>query len=96
MKIILYYGGNSKKDTDDYDRLMELLEFTEIEMERVPNKGETITLYLEDCRITADVTHVYPHYCPVGNKFIRERAWGESYGISLDNAEIVECYCKKK
>ena len=94
MKIVLYYGGNTKGDTPtpNYDLLMELLEYAEIDMQRVPNKGETITLYFGNCRITADVTHVFPHYCPAGNKYIKESHWGESYGIQLDNAQIVDWY----
>lgn len=95
MRIVLYYSGNSKGETQNYDLLMELLEFTEIDMQRVPNKGETITLYLGACRITAEVTHVFPHYCPAGNKYIREGGWGESYGIQLDNAKVVDWYCEQ-
>lgn len=95
MRIVIYYGGNRVGRNDNYDELMRLLEYTEIEMSRVPNKGEVLTLYLENYCIDMKVTQVFPHYCPEGNEFIKERAWGEWYGISVDEAEIIDVYGKR-
>ena len=90
MRIVIYYGGNTKGKDEDQDLLIELLEFTEIEMERVPQVGERLCLYLDHYRVYADVTNVYPSYSPQGFPFIKKRAWGESCAIQLDNAEIDE------
>lgn len=94
MKIVIYYGGNSKGDNPQYDKLMQLLEFREIHMTRVPNKGEILTLYLDDCRVEMVVKQVFPHYCPPFNDYIKPSRWGEWYGLEVDNAEIVEWYGK--
>lgn len=90
MRIVLYYGGNTKGERKDQDLLMNLLEFTEIEMERVPLVGERLCLYLDHYRVYADVTEVYPSYCPKVFPYIKKRGWGESCAIQLDNAEIDE------
>lgn len=92
MKIVLYYGGNSNKRTEDYETLYRLLDRREIHLSRVPQRGEVLCLFIDDYCIDMEVSKVFVNYCPAGNKYIKSSAWGEWYGINVDNAEIVEEY----
>lgn len=93
MKVTLFYGGGS----NDYSRhdecdIEDLVNFTEIELSRVPRKGEYLDLWIGDYWIEGTVKSVYTNYCTPGNPHKKEYAWGESYSIYIDNVEVMEYY----
>lgn len=90
MEVTLYYAG-SKKDYEDVD-LEDLINFMTIELQRVPNVGEEISLMFDRYWINAKVYQVYTNWTEPLNKRFKERAWGDRYAISLTDIEIMEVY----
>ena len=94
MKVTLFYSGGADDSLHDECEIEDLVNFTEIELSRIPQKGEHIGLYLGDYWIEGTVMYVYTSYCPPGNPHRKERSWGESYQIGIDNVEVMEYYGK--
>lgn len=96
MKVIIYYGGNKKGKNmgknEESDLLIDLLQFRHLNMERVPEPGETLMLYLDRYQMSMTVVEVFPHHCPPGNPYIIEKLWGDFVGVEVDNAEIEQVY----
>lgn len=93
MKVTLYYGGAADRVSDVDDVEMEnLILFREIELARVPNVGEDMTLNIGDYYIEAEVRDVFTNYCEPGNPHIKERFHGDRYAITLHRCRIIERY----
>lgn len=90
--VLVIYGGNSRssrKEDRDYPVLEELLEHRRLRMERVPNVGEGINLYIDRYHVYFDVRKVYTTLDVTADEHY------EKYRIWADNAEIVEEFKKK-
>lgn len=96
MNMTIYFGGCKNEDSVYYSELEDLLRFLTIPLARVPNKGETLTLFLGDFHLDMEVADVYTHYCVPGNSHIKESGWGEEYAIYVKNVEVIECFRKKE
>lgn len=93
MKVTLYYGGAADRVSDGDDLEMEnIILFREIELARVPNVGEDMTLHMGDYMIDAEVKDVFTHYCEPGNPHKKESFHGDSYAITLHRCRIVDRY----
>ena len=91
MKVMIYYAGCVER-VEKNDEIEDLINWTEIELERVPQRGEMVDLWLGDYWLQGTVTHVYTAYCPPNNPHIKERAWGDRYAISVGDIDIMEYY----
>lgn len=89
MKVRIYYG-------DANEIISKLIDNLDIELSRVPNVGESLSLWVEDYWLDMKVRQVFTNYCIPGNPHIKERAWGEGYAVFVDDVMIVEEYRKKK
>lgn len=47
--VLIRYGGNTAKHDDDYALLDKLLDCTRVFMNRVPQRGEGVNLFIERC-----------------------------------------------
>ena len=90
MEVTLYYAG-SIRDYEDVD-LEDLINYMTIELQRVPCKGEEISLHFDKYWINAKVSEVYTNWTEPLNRRFKERAWGDKYAISLTDIEIMEEY----
>lgn len=90
MRVTLYYAG-SKMDYEDVD-LEDLINYMTIELQRVPNVGEEISLHFDKYWLNAKVCQVYTNWVEPNNNTFRESSWGDNYGISLTDIEIMEQY----
>ena len=90
MRVILYYAG--EKRDHNHVNLEELINYMTIELQRVPNVGETVSLMFDKYWINAKVAHVYTSWVEPGNERFKESAWGDRYAISLTDIEIMEKY----
>lgn len=92
MRVIIYFCGTEDYVSAEDERLIEcLVAERELDLARVPGKGEMINLRTNGVWIEGEVTQVYTHFNEPHHN-IRERAWGEYYGISTDDWEILEVY----
>lgn len=46
--VLIMYGGNTKKSDEDYVILDKLLDRTRVTMNRVPQRGEGVNLFIEN------------------------------------------------
>jgi hypothetical protein len=96
MKAILYYCSSADYVGEDSDALMDyLVGYKELELDRIPNTGEVITIATHGVTLEGKVTQVYtninePH------KNIKEEAWGVRYGIAVNEWEIVDYYDREE
>lgn len=90
MKVTLYFAG-ALYDREEVN-LEDLINFMTIELQRVPNVGEEISLMFDKYWINAKVEQVYTNWTESGNQRFKERAWGDHYAISLTDIEIMEEY----
>lgn len=92
MKATLYFCSSAGHVSEDSDALMDyLVGDKELELDRIPNTGEVITISTHGVTLEGTVTQVYtninePH------KNIKEKAWGVRYGIAVNDWEIVDYY----
>ena len=92
MRVTLYFGGCKDKDIE-YD-IEDMINYTEILLQRVPNKGERISLGIGDYWLDAKVGTVFTNYYQTGNKHWKDRVWGDNYAIYLEDIEIADYYGK--
>ncbi len=90
MRVTLYYAG--EKRYHNHVNLEKLINYMTIELQRVPNVGEEVSLMFDKYWINAKVAQVYTNWTERGNERFRESAWGDRYGISLTDIEIIEKY----
>jgi hypothetical protein len=96
MKAILYFCSSADCVSEDSDALMDyLVGYKELELDRIPNTGEVITIATHGVTLEGKVTQVYtninePH------KNIKEEAWGVRYGIAVNEWEIVDYYDREE
>ena len=96
MKAILYYCSSADCVGEDSDALMDyLVGDKELELDRIPNIGEVITISTHGVTLEGNVTQVFtninePH------KNIKEEAWGVRYGIAVNDWEIVDYYDREE
>lgn len=96
MKATIYYCSSSAHVSDDSDTLMDyLVGEKELELDRIPNIGEVITISTHGVTMEGTVSQVYtninePH------KNIKEEAWGVRYGIAVNDWEIVDYYDREE
>ena len=92
MKVTIYFGGGSGHGRmDEYD-LEQIINERVIELQRVPNQGEHLSLWIDRYWIDCDVKYVFTNYVEPGNPYIKERAWGDRYAIMVNNVELMEEY----
>lgn len=92
MKVTLYYGGAADRANDDDVEMEDLILFREIELARVPNVGEDVTLHIGDYHIEAEVRGVITNYCEPGNPHMKESFHGDSYAITLHKCRVADRY----
>ena len=93
MKVTLFYFGAGRRlDRNDEFDIEDLVNFTVIELSRIPRKGEYLDLWIGDYWIEGIVRDVYTNYCSPGNPHKKESAWGESYSIYIADVEVMEYY----
>lgn len=96
MKAILYYCSSADNVSEDSDAMMDyLVGDKELELDRIPNTGEVITISTHGVTLEGKVTQVFtninePH------KNIKEEAWGVRYGIAVNEWEIVDYYDREE
>jgi hypothetical protein len=96
MKATLYYCSSADHVSEDSDALMDyLVGDKELELDRIPNTGEVITISTHGVTLEGTVTQVFtninePH------KNIKEEAWGVRYGIAVNEWEIVDYYDREE
>lgn len=93
MKVTLYYAGS--KEDYDYVDLEDLINFMTIDLHRVPNVGEEISLMFDKYWLNAKVLRVYTNWVEPLNRRFKERSWGDKYAISLTDIEVIETYGDK-
>ena len=91
MNVRLYYDG-CKYDRKDECKIEREINDTFIELSRIPNVGENITLFLGDYWFEGKVSAVYTSFCEKGNPHRYERVWGESYSIFIKDIEVFQKY----
>ena len=87
MKVTLYCGSCA-------DQIDQLLNERVIELQRIPNTGETITLAVGDYWVEAKVGKVYTSYVAHGNEHWKTFVWGDRYAMYLEDIETIETYGK--
>ena len=96
MKAILYFCSSADCVGEDSDALMDyLVGDKELELDRIPNIGEVITISTHGVTLEGNVTQVFtninePH------KNIKKEAWGVRYGIAVNEWEIVDYYDREE
>ena len=96
MKAILYYCSSAEQVSMDNEVFMEfLVGEKELELDRIPNTGEMITIATHGVTLEGEVTLVFtnirePH------KNLKEEAWGVWYGISVNEWEIIDYYDREE
>ena len=90
--VLIMYGGNTTKsdDGDDYVLLDKLLDRTRVSMNRVPQRGEGVNLFIENFHVFFEVCQVYTTLDVTSDEHY------ERYRILADEAEIVEEFKKKE
>jgi hypothetical protein len=89
MKAILYYCSSADCVGEDSDALMDyLVGDKELELDRIPNIGEVITIATHGVTLEGNVTQVFTN--------IKEEAWGVRYGIAVNEWEIVDYYDREE
>lgn len=92
MKAIIYYcGGQDYIDRETDIFLDYLIGEKEIELSRIPNVGEKINIRTHGVVLEGEVTQIYTWFSEP-HKNIKEEAWGEQYGISVSDWEIIDRY----
>lgn len=82
-------------DEIEAKRLAKLFGFLTIELDRVPDVGENITLVKGDYFVSAYVQRVSTNWVEPGNAHIKETAYGAEYGITLRDLEVLEHYAQR-
>lgn len=96
MKAILYYCSSADYVGEDNDAMMDyLVGDKELELDRIPNTGEVITISTHGVTLEGTVTQVFtninePH------KNIKKEVWGVRYGIAVNEWEIVDYYDREE
>lgn len=96
MKATLYFCSSADHVGEDNDALMDyLVGYKELELDRIPNAGDVITIATHGVTLEGKVTQVFtninePH------KNIKEEAWGVRYGIAVNDWEIVDYYDREE
>lgn len=80
---------------DNGCEIKDIVNFIELDLPRIPCKGERMGLWIDDVFIEARVAEVYTNFKQHGNPHIKESAWGVDFFISLDECEIAEQFKKK-
>lgn len=91
MKVRLYFDG-CKYDRADEWLIEKEINDTFIELSRIPNVGENITLFLGDYWFEGKVTAVYTYYCEKNNPHRYQHTWGEGYSIFVGEIEVYQKY----
>lgn len=94
LQVKFYYAGSKNEYALDGYEMEKLMDWYTIDLPRVPNIGEIVTLVIGDYRIEGKVSMVFTSYCKPGNPNIKERCWGYSFGVSLSELEVVEYFGK--
>ena len=84
--VLIMYGGNTTKSDDDY----VLLDRTRVSMNRVPQRGEGVNLFIENYHVFFEVRQVYTTLDVTSDEHF------ERYRILADEAEIVEEFNMKE
>lgn len=92
MKATLFAIGFA--DEEYGCEIEDMVNFTTLDLPRIPNKGEMMQLWIDDAWVEARVADVCTNFKERGNPHIKESAWGVDFTISLDRCEIVEWYKK--
>ena len=96
MKVILYYGGCKSHDSDLDCELEDVVNYRKIELQRIPNVGESLTLMVGEYHLDMVVAKVYTDYCEPGNPYIKESFWGDEYALYVKDVSIVDLYGEKR
>lgn len=88
--VLIMYGGNTKKSDEDYVILDKLLDRTRVTMNRVPQRGEGVNLFIENFHVFFEVRQVYTTLDVTSDEHY------ERYRILADEAEIVEEFKNKE
>lgn len=78
------------KSDHDYEKLSELLDGRRVFMNRVPQRGEGVDIFIENYHLFFEVRRVYTTLEVTSNETF------ERYRLFADEAEIVEEFNKKE
>ena len=96
MKATIYFCGcQDYIDRDTEIFLDYLMGYKEIELSRIPNKGEVMNFRIHGVVLEGEVTQIYTWFSEPHEK-IKEESWGEQYGISVGEWEIIDFYDREE
>lgn len=91
MKVTIFFNGAINRHNEDEFVMEYIVEGTELELSRVPNIGEVFNLWICGYWLQGKVAYVETAYC-MPHPNIKERAWGEQYGVGVKDWEIMDVY----
>ena len=90
MKV-RFYTSNEYTSDDRIDRVEQMVDGLVLDMERVPEKGESMTFQMGKVWFEATVEDVSTTYVESSDNW-KKQYWGITYNVTIHKIEIIEEY----